>query len=200
VKANTEIYLNEDLFYSDGYKLIVTNEDNKMIPFTTVNVAKNYIGIQLDAMDDLTDGELIKINLTPTMVGGTYSGEHEEAGFKFSYTATENGSTELCTFGNPFPDKTIIPETMHGELVSADGSHTWRFHYNDGVIGDCFWMSGGTFRLLEYKYVIHEKILFEAPIPFINGANFDILVTPSASTTTSSFFDAPIGNLMSMLQ
>ena len=41
----TEIFLNEKESYPNGYKLIVTNEDNKMIPFTTVKISENHIGL-----------------------------------------------------------------------------------------------------------------------------------------------------------
>ena len=67
-------------------------------------------------MDDLTEGELIKADLTPTMVGGTATGEHEAKGFKLTWTATDTGISPLCTFSFPFPDKTGIPYNMHGEI------------------------------------------------------------------------------------
>ena len=43
--AMTEIFLNEKESYPNGYKLVVTGEDNKMIPFTTVKISENHIGI-----------------------------------------------------------------------------------------------------------------------------------------------------------
>ena len=98
-------------------------------------------------MDDLTEGELLKVDLTPTMVGGTASGEHEENGFKLNWTATDTGITEHCTFSFPFPDKTGIPYGLWGEIWTNFGHH-WRFDYNEGVEGNCFWMVGGTFRLV----------------------------------------------------
>lgn len=33
VKGMTEIYLNKDLFYSDGYKVVVTDQSNKLVSF-----------------------------------------------------------------------------------------------------------------------------------------------------------------------
>ena len=161
-----------------------------MIPFTTVKISENHIGIQLDAMDVLTDGELIKIDLTPVMVGGIYHGEHEEKGFKFSYTATDIGISPLCSFTFPFPDKTGIPYQMHAEIEVRDGTHKWRFDYNEGVSGDCYWMSGGIFRLLQYQLHIHERILFEVPLPYVNGANFDLKVTPSATSSNPSAIES----------
>lgn len=59
VHALTEVYLNEDLFYKDGYKLTVTNEANQIIKTKASSFAKNYIDIQLLGMDDLSEGELI---------------------------------------------------------------------------------------------------------------------------------------------
>ena len=192
----TSIFLNEDEYYKDGYKVIVTKEDNKMIPFTVDKISPNHIGIQLDSIDDLSDDELIKVDLTPAIMGGSATGYHEEKGFKFTWTAKDTGETPICGFTFPFPDKTGIPFSMHGEIRTNDG-HKWRFDYNEGVTGDCFWMSGGTFRLLQYKHVVVEDILFEVPIPFVNGADFDLKVTPSATDIAES---TAVESLVSMIQ
>ena len=63
-------------------------------------------------------------------------------------------------------------------------------------MGSCFWMNGGTFRLVR-SYLIKETILFDVPLPYINGANYELKITPSATTTTS--FN-PIESFMAMLQ
>ena len=43
-------------------------------------------------------------------------------------------------------------------------------------------MAGGMFRLLRQDIiVIKETILSDFPIPYVNGANFDLKVTPSAT-------------------
>ncbi len=39
----TEVYLNEDLFYQDGYKMTLTNARNELIDFDTIQNGKNYI-------------------------------------------------------------------------------------------------------------------------------------------------------------
>ena len=41
----TEIYMNDDLFYQDGFKMIVTNQANEIIDYKLVDVAKNYRAI-----------------------------------------------------------------------------------------------------------------------------------------------------------
>ena len=46
----TSIFLNEDEYSKDGYKVIVTKEDNKMISFTVDKISPNHIGIQLDSI------------------------------------------------------------------------------------------------------------------------------------------------------
>ena len=80
----------------------MSNQLNDILPFTKVDVAKNYIGIQLDQMDVLQDGDQIRINLTPAMPDLATTGEHDENGFKLSWSATDTGAEGTCTFSNPF--------------------------------------------------------------------------------------------------
>jgi len=53
VQGLTEVYMNEDLFYRDGYKLTLTNSANDLIPFRATSEIKNYMQIGLTQMDDL---------------------------------------------------------------------------------------------------------------------------------------------------
>lgn len=41
----TEVYLNEDIFYQDGYKLTLTNAANDLIDFKKIDNGKNYFQV-----------------------------------------------------------------------------------------------------------------------------------------------------------
>jgi len=52
-------------------------------------------------------------------------------------------------------------------------------------------MSGGTFRLFDHKYYFIENDVLEAALPYVNGADFTLSLTPSSSTQAggSAFMD-----------
>jgi len=65
----------------------VTDKNDQILDFTEVKQTKNYLSIQLANIDNLSEGDLIKANLTPKMVNGSASGEIDTNGFKFTYEA-----------------------------------------------------------------------------------------------------------------
>ena len=90
--------MNESLFYPDGYKLTVTDQDDNLLSAQLHTDTKNYIGLELTDMDSLTDGETIKVNLTPTNVGGTSEGTESANGYTIDWTVQDFGSDPSCTF------------------------------------------------------------------------------------------------------
>ena len=90
--------MNESLFYPDGYKLTVTDQDDNLLTAQLHTDTKNYVGLELTDMDSLTDGETIKVNLTPTNVSGTSEGTVSANGYTIDWTVQDMGSDPSCTF------------------------------------------------------------------------------------------------------
>ena len=49
-------------------------------------------------MDTLTDGETIKVNLTPTNTGGTSEGTESDNGYTIDWSVQDTGDDPECTF------------------------------------------------------------------------------------------------------
>ena len=86
VTGLTEIYLNEALNYPDGYKMTVTDQDDKLVDYTVHMDTSNYISLELAD----TDSETIKVNLTPTNVSGTSSGTEAANGYSVDWSVEES--------------------------------------------------------------------------------------------------------------
>lgn len=71
------------------------------------------------------------------MVGGTATGEHEENGYKLSWTATDTGANTFCSISYPFSDNYGIGR-MHAEIETSDGQKLTLFEKNEGIIASCF--------------------------------------------------------------
>ena len=88
---------------------------------------------------------------------------------------------------------------MYAEIESSDGT---KFSFSQSpdsyIVGDCYQLSGATFRLMDYKQVVRKNTVFEFALPYVNGADFNLSVTPS--TTTTYKVDTPVENLMSFFQ
>lgn len=130
------------------------------------------------------------------MVGGTATGEHEENGYKLSWTATDTGANTFCSISYPpFSDNSGIFNKMHAEIETSDGQKLTLFEKKEGIIDSCFKLSGGILRIFDNKYVVKESTVFEVPLPYLNGADINLTVTPSATTVFN-----PVESLLSMLQ
>ena len=75
--------------------------------------------------------------MTPTMVGGTATGEHEENGYKLSWTATDTGANTFCSISYPFANNSGFGR-MHAEIETSDGQKLTLFEKNEGIIASCF--------------------------------------------------------------
>jgi len=64
---------------------------------------------------------------------------------------------------------------VYGELVT-DAGRTWRLTSGEIVDTVCYWMSGGTFKLMQFRTLRADKTLMEVPLPYINGVDVQISV------------------------
>jgi len=181
VTGMTELYLNEDLFYADGFKLTVTNGANNLIPFTEVRTVKNYLQIQLNDQASLVNGETIKLNLTPTLTQGQASDSHSENGYALQWTVTDEGATATCSFDVSFSDD-LQGEKVYAELVTV-GDVSSRLSADKTKRDPCIYMSGGYVRLMQKRFPLADKQLMQVPLPYINGASVKLAVSLAAQSS-----------------
>ena len=175
----TEIYLNHDLFYPDGYKLTVTDQSNKIVTdFVVHEDTKNYLSLELTDTDSFTAGETIKVNLTPTLVGGSASGSEDQNGYTLDWTVTDTGASADCSYDVTFASDN--GEKVYVELVTGEGNDT-RLQEGKAITDPCYWMSGGSVRVMKKRFPLSDQQVMEVPLPYLNGASVSLNVAKSAS-------------------
>ena len=139
--------MNESLFYPDGYKLTVTDQDDNLLSAQLHTDTKNYIGLELSDMDSLTDGETIKVNLTPTNVSGTSEGTESANGYTIDWTVQDMGSDPSCTFQVDFGPSPTGEDNFADYLVylyDSQGNQVAKVTNDRTINTSCYQMSGGT--------------------------------------------------------
>ena len=138
-------------------------------------------------MDSLSDGETIKINLTPKIPGGvTFTDSVDSVDsssrnvYSLSFQATDIGESTECSFS---VTKNISKSSIYLELQTATESEKYRLPNEQGVTKECFWAQGGNARLMKRNWVLKDEELINIDLPYVNGANFNFTISkPEVNT------------------
>jgi hypothetical protein len=65
VKESTQIFLNEDYFYQEGFSIEVTNSNNKKVEFTFDQTIINHINLHIDSS---FNEQLLKVVIKPKTI------------------------------------------------------------------------------------------------------------------------------------
>lgn len=164
--------MNEDLFYQDGYKLTLTNAANNLIDFKKIDNGKNYIQVELSDLETFKQDEHIKLNLTPAMPSNIVNDSKVENGYKLDWTIEDQGQQADCSFDVDFTDNS---GKVYAELVSGNGDNSFRLSSKQKTM-PCFWMSGGSVRLMKKRFPRADQELMQVDLPYINGVNVKMTV------------------------
>ena len=137
-------------------------------------------------MDSLSDGETIKINLTPKIPGGVSMTETVESSdgrnhYSLSYQVTDVGESTECNF---IATKSISKSDIYLELQTATESEKYRLGTDgEAKTMECFWAQGGNARLMKRNWVLKDEELVNIDLPYVNGANFNFTISkPEVNT------------------
>ena len=105
------------------------------------------MGLELNEWDSLADGETIKVNLTPTNVGGMSSGTEAANGYSIDWTVQDMGTDAECTFQVDFGPTPTAENNFADYLVylyDSQGNQVAKVTNDRTINTNCYQMSGGT--------------------------------------------------------
>ena len=190
--------MNDDLFYQDGYKMMVTNQGNELIDYEVVDIDKNYRAIELRNRGDLFQGEKVKIAMTPALEEGIFASTHSSQGYTMNYIVSDMGQTPECRFSlsmtGDFTSVNGDDDEVYVELVTVQGKSK-KISADETLFEPCFYMTGGSARLMRKSWLADEEIM-SFPLQYVNGVEVEISLTKDAAEIEPSVFE-PVQQMFS---
>ena len=107
------------------------------------------------------------------MPDDTVTDSKVENGYKLDWTIEDQGQQADCSFDVSFTDNS---SKVYAELVSGNGDNSFRLSSNKTKTMPCFWMSGGSVRLMKKRFPWADEELMQVDLPYINGVNVKMTV------------------------
>lgn len=180
--------MNESLFYPDGYKLTLTDSADEIVAYQEHKDVKNYVALELSALESIADGETIRVNLTPVNVEGTITGTETANGYSLDWSVQDVGETAECTFQIDFaasssPDAPASEANRSDYLVylyDSEGNEVAKVGKDKTITTSCYQMTGGSVQIAEKRWPKKDKTMVSFAVPFVNGASVQITASQVA--------------------
>ena len=178
----TEIYMNKNIWYSNGYKAVASSAGNATDKVTwETKDGENYMQVVFDAdYIQTVDGQTVSVLLTPSIPSDKMTGSIQQDGTNVDWSIEDAGNTSKCSLSFQWADG--VDSKLDITLLDNKGKEIQSFKAStqDPAVFDCTSLAGASAELRKSKMFGHD-VLATLPLERLNGHNVSVSLSPSTT-------------------